>query len=104
MTSKEREPRGFSRCASRLRFILVFHLVGWRILRSVLPPIVDLGRTDIGMFEPGLAFCYDSTITAADFPQTLAIGFVGMMVPHIARRLVGSEHRRLLHVAILLGG
>jgi iron complex transport system permease protein len=33
-----------------------------------------------------------------------AIGFVGLMVPHMARRLVGAEHRRLLPVAALIGG
>ena len=32
-----------------------------------------------------------------------SIGFVGLMVPHIARRLVGAEHRRLLPVCLLLG-
>ncbi|WP_437882250.1 FecCD family ABC transporter permease [Pseudomonas sp. LRF_L74] len=32
-----------------------------------------------------------------------AIGFVGLMVPHVARRLVGAEHRRLLPVSALLG-
>ena len=30
-------------------------------------------------------------------------GFVGLMIPHIARRLVGAEHRRLLPVSALLG-
>lgn len=32
-----------------------------------------------------------------------AIGFVGLVVPHIARLLVGAPHRRLLPVAALLG-
>ncbi|NUU34099.1 iron ABC transporter permease [Pseudomonas sp. C2B4] len=32
-----------------------------------------------------------------------SIGFVGLMVPHIARRLIGAEHRRLLPVCALLG-
>ncbi|QXH33522.1 FecCD family ABC transporter permease [Pseudomonas muyukensis] len=32
-----------------------------------------------------------------------AIGFVGLMLPHMARRLVGAEHRRLLPVCALLG-
>ena len=32
-----------------------------------------------------------------------AIGFVGLVVPHMARRLVGSVHRRVLPVAALLG-
>lgn len=33
-----------------------------------------------------------------------AIGFVGLMVPHFTRLLVGSDHRRVLPVAALLGG
>ncbi len=32
-----------------------------------------------------------------------AIGFVGLMLPHVARFLVGAEHRRVLPVAALLG-
>ncbi len=31
------------------------------------------------------------------------VGFVGLVAPHLARRLVGSGHRRLLVVAALLG-
>lgn len=32
-----------------------------------------------------------------------AIGFVGLMLPHLVRRLVGAEHRRLLPAAALAG-
>ncbi|MFE1597249.1 FecCD family ABC transporter permease [Methylobacterium sp. ID0610] len=32
------------------------------------------------------------------------IGFVGLVVPHVLRLLVGPEHRRLLPAAALLGG
>lgn len=32
-----------------------------------------------------------------------AIGFVGLVVPHVGRRLVGGEHRHLLPVAALTG-
>jgi iron complex transport system permease protein len=32
------------------------------------------------------------------------VGFVGLMVPHLARALVGSGHRRLIPAAALLGG
>jgi len=32
------------------------------------------------------------------------IGFVGMMTPHLARLLVGADHRRLAPASILLGG
>lgn len=31
------------------------------------------------------------------------VGFVGLIAPHLARRLVGTAHRRLLPVAALLG-
>lgn len=32
------------------------------------------------------------------------IGFVGMMVPHMARRIVGADHTKLGYACILLGG
>lgn len=33
-----------------------------------------------------------------------AIGFVGLMIPHITRMLVGADHRRVLPITALLGG
>ncbi|MFS0723776.1 FecCD family ABC transporter permease [Paenibacillus sp. 1P07SE] len=33
-----------------------------------------------------------------------AIGFIGLMVPHMTRMLVGSDHKRVLIVSALLGG
>ncbi len=41
--------------------------------------------------------------TAAAVSVAGIIGFVGLVVPHIARRAVGPDHRRLLPVAALLG-
>lgn len=32
------------------------------------------------------------------------IGFVGLIIPHISRSIVGTEHRRLIPFTILLGG
>ncbi len=32
------------------------------------------------------------------------IGFVGLMVPHFTRILVGSNHKKVLPVSALLGG
>lgn len=32
-----------------------------------------------------------------------SIGFVGLMIPHIVRLMVGSDHRRVLPVSLLLG-
>jgi iron complex transport system permease protein len=33
-----------------------------------------------------------------------SIGFVGLMVPHICRMLVGADHKRILPLSMLLGG
>lgn len=45
-----------------------------------------------------VALCTGAAVAAAG-----AIGFVGLVIPHIARRLVGSVHARMLPVTALLG-
>ncbi|MBV6286348.1 FecCD family ABC transporter permease [Pseudomonas aegrilactucae] len=50
-----------------------------------------------------MAFLICSLLTGVLVAISGSIGFVGLMVPHIARRLVGAEHRRLLPVSLLLG-
>jgi len=42
-------------------------------------------------------------LTAATVANTGGIAFVGLVVPHLARLLVGPAHRRLLPLAALLG-
>jgi len=41
--------------------------------------------------------------TAAAVASAGIIGFVGLVVPNLARALVGPDHRRLLLVSALLG-
>lgn len=45
-----------------------------------------------------------SLFTAAAVTEAGAIGFVGLVVPHMFRMAVGGDHRRLLPGAVLLGG
>ena len=45
-----------------------------------------------------------SASTGVAVAATGAIGFVGLVVPHLGRRLVGASHRRLLPTCALLGG
>jgi iron complex transport system permease protein len=45
-----------------------------------------------------------AAITAATVAIAGIIGWVGLVVPHLARLLVGPDHRRLLPAAALLGG
>ncbi len=44
-----------------------------------------------------------SLITASVVAVSGAIGFVGLLMPHVARLLVGSDHRRLVPISALLG-
>lgn len=45
-----------------------------------------------------------SLLTAAAVSVAGAIGFVGLIVPHLARLLGASDHRLLLPLSVLLGG
>ncbi len=45
-----------------------------------------------------------SLLTASAVSVCGIIGWVGLIVPHMARLLVGPEHRRLVPFAVLLGG
>ncbi len=43
-------------------------------------------------------------ITGASVSAAGIIGFIGLMVPHISRRLVGGDHRILIAESFLMGG
>ena len=58
---------------------------------------VDVHRVRISVFV------MTSCMTGVMVALSGSIGFVGLMVPHIARRLVGAEHRRLIPLCGLLG-
>ncbi len=45
-----------------------------------------------------------SLFTAVAVTQAGGIGFVGLLVPHLLRLLVGSDHRWLLPAVVLFGG
>lgn len=49
-------------------------------------------------------FIGTSLLTGVLVSLSGAIGFVGLMVPHVARLLVGADNRRLMPVSALLGG
>ncbi len=50
-----------------------------------------------------LVFVCTSLLTGVLVSLSGAIGLVGLILPHVARFLVGAEHRRLLPVSALLG-
>ncbi|MDZ4728930.1 MAG: iron ABC transporter permease [Xanthomonadales bacterium] len=51
-----------------------------------------------------LLYLLASVLTATAVSIAGSIGFVGLIVPHLVRLMVGSDHRRLLPAATLFGG
>lgn len=51
-----------------------------------------------------MLFLLVSIAAAAATASCGAIGFVGLIVPHVVRMLVGASHRRVLVIAPLVGG
>lgn len=45
-----------------------------------------------------------SLITGTMVAVSGAIGFIGLIIPHVVRLLVGTDHRRVLPIAIFVGG
>jgi iron complex transport system permease protein len=102
-----------------------FGFASWRQLGSVLPllllalPAVALSARALDVLQLGeeqarqlglpveavkLALLGASTLmTAAAVSVSGVIGFVGLMVPHAARLLLGPSHRTLLPMSALLG-
>ncbi|WP_122571190.1 FecCD family ABC transporter permease [Pseudomonas viridiflava] len=86
-------------------------LAGWILLQGLGRALNALMAGDQTAVSLGLqvrnvrllVFLIASLMTGVLVALCGSIGFVGLMVPHVARRLVGSEHRRLLPVATLLG-
>ncbi|GAA0357260.1 Fe(3+)-hydroxamate ABC transporter permease FhuB [Bacillus horti] len=82
--------------------------LGWLISRRL--DTIALGddvSIILGMRVPRtkiLAILIGVAVGAASVSVVGTIGFIGLLAPHAARRMVGIEHRRLLPVALLLGG
>lgn len=57
---------------------------------------------DLTRFRRSL-FGVVSLVTGVMVAVTGAIGFIGLMIPHIVRLMVGTDHRRVLPVSIFVG-
>ncbi|MCJ0700573.1 iron ABC transporter permease [Frigoribacterium sp. CFBP9039] len=58
---------------------------------------VDLRRTRLGLL------LVSAVLTAVAVSVAGGVGFVGLIIPHAMRLLVGSDHRRLLPVSAIAG-
>ncbi|MFT3862298.1 FecCD family ABC transporter permease [Micropruina sp.] len=82
---------------------------GWLVIAggrlNALVSGADLARSlgvDVGRFQLQLMLLA-ALVTGCVVTVSGGIGFVGLMVPHIARQLVGTDHRRVLPCALLIG-
>ncbi|MFD4376346.1 FecCD family ABC transporter permease [Streptomyces sp. NPDC058527] len=86
-------------------------VLGTGVLLALARPLDLLLTGDEGATVLGLdtarfraaVFLLASLVTAVMVAASGAVGFIGLMVPHAARLLVGAPHRRLLPVAALGG-
>jgi iron complex transport system permease protein len=81
-----------------------FLLVSARSLNALLmgdETAATLG-IDVARFRR-LLFFVMSLLTGVAVAVSGAIGFVGLVIPHVVRMFVGSDHRRLIPAAVLLG-
>ncbi len=58
---------------------------------------------NVGLFRRGLFFC-SALLTASAVSNAGSIGFVGLIVPHACRFMLGPDHRLLLPASALVGG
>ena len=49
------------------------------------------------------AILFTALVTGASVALTGIIGFVGLVVPHLVRLIIGADHRNLLPATVLLG-
>lgn len=83
---------------------MVLLLAQWRSLNAVMAgtdTATALG-VPVHRFRAQM-FVLTSLLTGVMVAVTGAIAFVGLIVPHAARMLVGADHRRLLPASALLG-
>ncbi len=91
--------------AAILAICLVFFLTQMRPLNAML--MGDEAATTLGVDLSTLRKVYillTAVLIAVMVSNCGMIGFVGLVIPHIARALVGTNHWKLMPVACLLGG
>lgn len=90
--------------AGALLLGLVLLLSQARPLNALLAGDDTAASLGVGVHRLRLAlFVLTSLLVGVVVAVSGAIAFVGLIVPHAARLLVGSDHRRMLPVAALLG-
>ena len=89
--------------------VLIVSLIASLMLAKPLNVLAqgDLSARSLGIDTHKLnfiLFIISSLLTSAAVSIAGTIGFVGLIVPHMLRLMVGSDHRIILPASVLLGG
>ncbi|MFZ9238926.1 MAG: FecCD family ABC transporter permease, partial [Burkholderiaceae bacterium] len=82
---------------------------GWSLLQAPKLNVLVHGEATaylLGISVPGLrlqVLLIASLATALAVSAAGAIGFIGLVVPHVCRMVLGNDQRRLLPASMLLG-
>ena len=83
--------------------LLPIYLLRWRInLLSLSDTEAQSLGLNTALLRLGLIFCA-TLMTAVTVSFTGIIGWVGLVIPHMARLIVGPEFSRLLPTSLLMG-
>ena len=78
-------------------------LLRWRInLLTLSEEEAETMGIHSGRLRLAVILCA-TILTAASVSVSGMIGWVGLVIPHFARQMAGSDHRRMLPVCALLG-
>jgi iron complex transport system permease protein len=97
---------------SDLGFSLPYLGVGYVLALLAVPSLNALRLGDVRAASVGvnvgraqwMILCSASLLTASTVTLAGTVGFVGLIVPHIARRIVGSDARYVILASTLIGG
>lgn len=94
----------------RIPTVTMVSITGWLIVRGPWLNVMTTGDdtasglgVEVHRFRLELLLV-SSLLTATAVAVAGGIGFVGLLVPHMARLIVGPDHRRVLPVCALGGG
>ena len=100
--------RSWSQVMTLIPWIVIFGLVALLLTRELntlnLGDEVARGLGSRVEWQRGLLLLTGVALAGASVATAGAIGFVGLMSPHLSRQLVGASHEGLLPVAAMLGG
>ena len=84
---------------------LIYLLINYRALNVLMMGEETAGTLGINPATmQRMLILISSLLAGVTISVSGSIGFVGLMVPHICRLLVGSDHKKVLPLSALLGG